>query len=211
MKIISFSPSSKSNQQVWLKFDDSSFLPFKLDDIVLFKIKKNVDISTDEYRLIQSLSASYSLNNYALRQLAISPKTKLVLTQKLSLYSQKLSHRYNFSKDIFPGLISKIVTDLDSQNYLNESDFVSYFLKKNSRKSASEIRFQLQRLGISRHHIPSAISGEQDKIRQLLLKKLRHQDLSDVNTKNKIISFLFRKGFAIGDVKTIIDEHLNSR
>lgn len=210
MQIITIS-SARLPERVWLKFDDDSLLPFKVDDVVLLKLKKFIDLSSTEYETVQKYSASYLLYEYAIRQLAISPKTRLALDQKLRLYSRKIIFKYNYPSKLVSSLVPVTLEKIDEKGLINDDEFVAYYIRRHPHKSLMDIKFSLQHLGVDLKDHPHLFVSEKDKIRTLITKKLRHQDLTDVNTKNKLISFLCRKGFALGDVKTIIDEYNNSR
>jgi SOS response regulatory protein OraA/RecX len=210
MQIITIS-SARLPERVWLKFDDDSLLPLKVDDVISLKLKKFVDLSASEYDKVQKHSASYLLYEYAIRQLAISPKTRLALDQKLRLYSQKIIFKYNYTHNLVSSLITTTLGIVEEKGLINDAEFVAYYIRRHPRKSLMDLKFSLQRLGVDLKDHPHLFVSEKDKIRLLITKKLRHQDLTDVNTKNKLISFLCRKGFALGDVKSIIDEILNSR
>jgi len=208
MQIITISPARLS-QRVWLKFDNDSLLPLRIDDVATLHLKKFTDISTEEYQRLQRYSANYLLHEYAIRQLSISPKTKLSLTQKLKIYSQKIIYKYNFSSSLISSLQTDVVNDIVAKGLLNDQDYIDYYIKRHPRKSLSELKYFFQSQGIN-GSLSLAVS-DKEKIMTLVKKQSRHLDLTDVNTKNKLISFFFRKGFAISVVKTTIDEYLKSR
>ncbi|MFA5894684.1 MAG: RecX family transcriptional regulator [Candidatus Shapirobacteria bacterium] len=205
MQIITISPSRKSQQQVWLKFDDGTLLPFKVDDIVRLKLSKFTDISSDFFQTILVASATYLLLEYSLRQIAISPKTEKSLQQKLKIYCQKLKFKYNFSLDLIYPLIDSTVQRIVDDGLIDNQGYVDHLLRKYPRKSSAEISYLLRQQGIT--YAPKLDSSvEITKIKNIIIKKYSSYNLADYNVKNKLVSNLARKGFPIEFIKTAIDE-----
>lgn len=203
MQLVTISPSPHP-PKVWLKFSDDSLLPFKLDDVVSLGIKKLTDLDEDILNKIYFSSLRYILLEYALRQVAISPKVKKVLLPKLN---QKL--RYYISKYQYPDLgyqsiIEETLAYLGDHQLLDSRQYSSHIIHKYKNKSRREIDFILQSQGIkvSADTIPS----DREKIVHLIQKKMKTIGIVDVKQKNKLISALARKGFAIGEVKSVIDD-----
>ncbi len=209
MQIITISPSRKS-QQVWLKFDDNTLLPLKVDDIVRLKIVKFTDISNESYQVIQHASACYLLLEYALRQVAISPKVEQVIRQKLKEYCRRITMKYSLPSDILPSIIEDTISRLVDDQLLDEAEYVRYLVKKFPKKSSSELVYLLRRLGV-KHQLPVNSDVEKDKILSLINKKYRSIDLTDYIQRNKLISRLSRKGFPIEFIKSAIDESIKVR
>lgn len=210
MQIITISPSRKSQQQVWLKFDEGTLLPFKVDDVVRLKLSKFNDISSELHQTILLASANYLLLEYSLRQIAISPKTQKSLSQKLKMYCQKLKFKYNFSLDLLYPLIDPVVTRIVDDGLIDNQAYVEHLLRKYPRKSQMEITYLLRQQGISFSPTPDS-QQEIAKIKNIILKKYHSYNLADYNVKSKLIGNLCRKGFPIEFIKTAIDETLQVR
>lgn len=194
-------------QKIWLKFDDNRILPLKIDDLVVLGIKKYTDIDNEFFKKIQLFSANFVMTEYALRQIAISPKTLKLLRQKLQIYSHRLIQKYQFSSQLLSSAIEKVIEYINSKGLIDDTKFIEYYLRRHPKMSQMQIKYNLQNLGI----VYINHSSDKDKIIQILSKKVGNKDLTDFNTKNKLISALYRKGFAIGDVRTAIDEYLSIR
>lgn len=193
---------SRQPQKIWLKFDNDSLLPLRVDDLVILGIKKFIDIDSDFFKKIQESSAKFALTEYALRQIAISPKIAKLLTQKLKIYSHRLVQKYNYPRDLISNLIEIVVAEISQKNLLDEAAFIESYLRRHQKMSQLQLKYNLRALGLS--YIPT--SSDKEKIVKLLSSKISNLDLSDFKTKNKLIASLCRKGFAIDLVKTTIDE-----
>lgn len=206
--------ASRINNRVNLIFSDGSYLPLFIDDVVKLSLHKGQEIDQKLYEIIKNTSLLYLGREYALRQIAISPKTEKSLKLKLKLFFQKIRKKFNLttSDSIFI-IIDQIISDLNSKNLLNQTNFVSYFINKNHHKSKTEILYLLSQQGIEiTSEITNQLSSDDDY--QLIekyfdKKKVSADSLKDFNYRQKIITALFRRGFKLSDIKAVIDARLN--
>ncbi len=202
MEIISVNPSRRNNRLIWLKFSDGSLYPFPVDDYVLMGLKKT-DIDETLLTDIQTRSARFILREYSLRQITISPKIRTILSPKLRQYSHKLNLKFKYPEGLVSGLISEVLDWLESQNLLDEKQYIDYFIRRHRHQSAVQTTFQLRRLGLDPH---LEMAPETDKITTIIEKKYHQSDFDDYKIRNKITAALYRKGFALDDIKTAIDD-----
>jgi SOS response regulatory protein OraA/RecX len=141
-----------------------------IDDVVKLGLKKNNEADVAQ---LKEFSQNYLAKEYALRQIAISPKTEKILKQKIK---QKFR---DFNSDELVGELTK---------YLNEDDYISYIQRKFKNKSNREISYRLKIAGIDY----SSRNDDKEKIRNLLLKK-----------KKLSISSLIQRGFSYPDIKSV--------
>jgi len=194
---------SRSNDKIWLTFDDGSFIPFKLDDYVLEKLKIGQEV--DFNRLCQ-LSLKFLLNNYALRQIAISPKIGAILIPKLKNQARYYQKKYN----IIAGssqIIDETINYLEANNWLDKTAYAKFLIKKHSKKS----KRYLEQL-FNFYHLDKTLLINNDKVnlKNLLLKKISHISKPlDFKTKSKLMQSMVQKGFAYSDIKSVIDETLH--
>ncbi len=208
MVLLSIKPSSNNNL-VWLKFSNSKILPLFVDDLIRLNLSKDTEITDNLNEQIQQLSFSYLLKEYALRQIAMSPKTEKVLSPKLKIKSQRLQKKYQYSSNVNPSiLISNIINQLNEKNLLNPDHFAQYYIKRHPKMSRLQLINRLKYFGVN--YIPQNISvvDDIDKIKNILRKKYLNLNLSDYNVKTKIYSALIRQGFTLNDIKNTIDELL---
>jgi len=169
MKIQRLKPSRIKNR-INVVFDDGGYLPLFIDDVVKNSLKVGEECDFDK---LKDMSINYLARQYALRQIAISPKVEAILRRKLR---QKFRD-YN-PDDLIDSL----------KPYLDEKKFIEYFVAKNKKKSNREIEFRLKMLKINYH--PEQL--DQEKIEKILQKK-----------KNISISALMTRGFAYDDIKSV--------
>lgn len=206
--------ASRIPNRVNLIFSDGSYLPLFIDDVVKLSLHKGQDVDDLLCQNIKDKSLIYLGREYALRQIAISPKTEKSLKLKLKLFFQKIKKKFNLNTDDSISIvIDQIITDLNSKNLLNQENFISYFINKNRHKSKTQIIYLLSQQGIE---ITSEITNqftsenEQKLIEKFLNKKRVSADLlKDFNYRQKITASLFRRGFKLSDIKAAIDAILN--
>lgn len=197
---------SRSNDKVWLTFDDGTFIPFKIDDIVIHKIKTGI---IDNYDFLCELSLKFLLNNYALRQIAISPKIAPILLPKLKNQAQYYIKKYKLTSNNTNKIIDEIINYLENNNWLNQDNYAKFIIKKHHKKS----KRYLEQL-FSFYHLDKTIlqNNDKDTLKNLLLKKIsKLLKPLDFKTKNKLTQSLLQKGFAYFDIKSVIDEIQQTR
>ncbi len=197
---------SRSSDKIWLTFDDGSFMPFKIDDFVIHKIKIGTEV---DYNFLCQLSLKFLLNNYALRQIAISPKINQILIPKLKNQARYYQKKYSFPDINSSQIIDETINYLENNNWLNQDNYAKFLIKKHSKKS----RRYLEQL-FNFYHLDKTllINNDKNNLKNLLLKKINKLSKPlDFKTKNKLIQSLVQKGFAYFDIKSTIDEVANIR
>lgn len=207
---------TRSSNSVILVFKNGSILPFSPDDVVAMGIKKYEELSSDFLREIYQKSINHQLWEYSLRQLLIISRPEKIITQKLKKYSQKIIHLANIQDnlvDVSP-IIDKIIFRLKNMGILNNSVYAAGFVRKSHNKSKRQIIMELNRKGVGQSDQLLAVSelNDQDKIKKFFeKKKYTVKNFSDWKEKNKIIASLYRRGFALSDIKSVIDDLLINR
>ena len=211
MLILTNIKTSRVPNRVNLIFSDDSYLPFLIDDVVKLSLQKNQTIDEETFSRIISAALFYLGLEYALRQVAISPKTQKIISQKLKLFFLKTGRKYKhfigFKTD---QIISTIINQLNSRNLLNQDDFIKSFIAKNHRKSANQVKFLLSQKGVDVSNLKLEKTNDIESIKLILAKKrVNSQILKDFKAKNKLYASLFRQGFDISDIKAAIDDYLS--
>ena len=203
--------TSRIKNRVNLVFSDKNYLPFFIDDVVRLSLVKNQELNSEILDQIKYLSLLYLGKEYALRQIAISPKTEKILFQKLKIFFYKKTQKFNLlSLTPVDSIINQIIADLKEKKFLNQENFVDYFIKKNKFKSVVEIKYLLKQKGIDTSSLNISSDNENDSIKKILYKKkVNRKLLSDYSYKNKLYASLFRRGFTMVAIKTAIDEFLS--
>lgn len=192
---------SQSSDKVWLTFDDGSFIPFKMDDIVVHKIKTGI---IDNYEFLCELSLKFILNNYALHQIAISPKIGAILVPKLKNQVYYYINKYNLIVSNSDSIITDTINYLDEKGWLDKTAYAKFLVKKFSKKS----KRYLEQL-FSFYHLDKTLllNNDKDNLKNLLLKKIsKLPNPLDFKTKSKLMQSMVQKGFAYSDIKSVIDE-----
>ena len=95
----------------------------------------------------------------------------------------------------------------------NDERYAAHYAETASaRKSRTQIRFDLQKKGLSRELIDRALEGletadEKPLIRSLIGKKLRTGRTDDPRLLEKAAAACARKGFSASDIRAVISEY----
>ncbi|MFA5827903.1 MAG: regulatory protein RecX [Candidatus Shapirobacteria bacterium] len=210
MHITSIKPTRSSTTLI-LVFSNGSILPFSSDDWVKAGIKKFSELDPNLLDQIYKKSAEHQLKEYAVRQLAMRSLPEKIIKQKLKHYSQKFflsANIENFSVDVEP-IITQIIANLRNLKLINNSAYASGYAAKSTQKSKRQIIAELNQKGISPLDQNQAVLNLNDleKIKNFLKKKgYTNEKLSSYAQKNKIMAALYRRGFTISDIKSVVDD-----
>ena len=217
LKIDSIKPS-RFPLRLNLRLSNGLILPLLADDCFKLSLKKNQAINQSLLTQLVELSFSYLIEEYSLRQIALSPKTDKLLGQKINIKSRQLLHKYPLFKTHLKRktqIVSDIISKLSQKGLLNELDYARFLLNRHRHKSENYLKKLLSYHGINPHHLPydffTSLTPDLT-IKKYLLKKFpQPTDLADFNRKNKFIASMLRKGFSHFQVKTVIDDYLKKK
>lgn len=211
MMIIKTVKAGLATNLVWVTFDNGSFLPLFIDDVVRLKLKSNLEISDDQYHQIIDYSLYFLLKNYALRQVAISPKIASVIKPKLKLRFVQYCHKYKLPLVSADSYIQRVVDFLEEKKLLDQDQYAKYLISHHQRHSRRYLIQLLSSHGLDPNIYLTSLASDLPKINRLLIKKNPTlTDLSCYKTKNKIMASIVRKGFALSDVKNAIGDFAKS-
>lgn len=203
--------ASRQPEQVFLCFDNGQILPFPVDDVSRLHLVPGQDISNTLFFSIANIVLEHLLLKFALRQIAISPKTERILNFKLHLQLKKIIQRYHLTVSSSGDLINEVISYLHSRQLLNEADYVSHIINKCSHRSLFYIRSRLATAGVDIDNCQPLLQDRDDRSVLSHLVNRRLTDLADPKAKTRLIAKLMRKGFAFRDVKFVIDDLRQNR
>lgn len=218
MQIKAISPSRFPNRLI-INFDTGLRWPLFIDDVVRLQLKPTLTVDSKLLATISLVSLTYLSKEYALRQIAFSPKNRGVLSRKLDLNFIKIKAKYRYSLEFtdYQSLKNTLLDDLSQKGLLNDTQFVDHYLRRHPRYSRLQIRAALLHLGVSAATVDSALTttvapDDRAKITDFLIrKKVTLAQLSDYSYRQRLTAALFRKGFSVSEVKNAIDDFRNTR
>lgn len=129
----------------------------------------------------------HKLYDYALFQLAISPKSEFGLIQKLKQKRRRLD----------PTLpIDPIIKKLKRLGFLDDQVYLEYFLRRHPLWSSRRLSYELKRQHID---YQAPFGSDLKKIKKIISKQA-------TKDKNKLFAKLSRLGFSLSDVIIAFDE-----
>ena len=108
-------------------------------------------------------------------------------------------------------VINRVVEFLKEYRLIDDRVYTENFIRMNQeKKSRRQIAFELQQKGVDRQDISRILEGSaQDDLaaaRNLLKKRLRTADLSDLKEKNRLGAYLGRRGFSYDVIRRVMQE-----
>ncbi|KKS88249.1 MAG: regulatory protein RecX, regulatory protein [Microgenomates group bacterium GW2011_GWC1_43_11] len=152
------------------------------------------------------------LLGFGLNYISIRPRSE----QEIRSYISKKINKWKIS----PELLEKVMTRLGELGYVDDLKFALAFIGSRNRsrpKGAILIRMELQKKGVDEDSIKSALTllkqdgggNEADLARNAAVKKLRSlRRYGKTEQRNKLFSFLMRRGFDHRAISSVIDELL---
>ena len=108
-------------------------------------------------------------------------------------------------------VINRVMEFLKEYRLIDDRVYTENFIRMNQeKKSRRQIAFELQQKGVDRQDISRILEGSaQDDLaaaRNLLKKRLRTVDLSDLKEKNRLGAYLGRRGFSYDVIRRVMQE-----
>lgn len=183
-----------------------------LNSDIYSKFRPGDSLTDEQIQHLSATSLENLLNEYALRQIAISPKNRQILHQKLQQKLPFFIKQYKYVLLDTGQIITKIIDKLATQNLLNESDFASYLLSRHKNKSSFFQKRILRQKGIDSDIVSNLFSrpdssGQIALITNLVNKyRLRYQNMPKYQQNQKILNLLYNRGFPLSLAKPIVDQ-----
>lgn len=138
----------------------------------------------------------------------------LHLLEKMDRTEQQIKNK--LKEGYYPeDIIERVIAFLNKYNFINDEEYAKKYVEYAKKtKSIKLILSELAKKGISKE-ILSDIKwetdnreGETNQIIELLYKKKYKENYMDTKEKNKIISYLLRRGYAYEDVNVAIKRYM---
>lgn len=210
IKVInSVEKDSKNKRSYRVEFDSGEAIFLNEEILVLKNIKPGRKFSLIELEEIIDNDDYIVCKNYAFNLVARFSKTKKQLEDKL------ISRGHNTKN------INKVLDLLQEYNLINDEVYAkNYILSKLPKEGKSKISFELSLRGVSKDIIESKfleLKEEDEEIFSDSLKKAaqkKYRELvqreSDIRKiKEKLYSYLARKGFNWDEIKSCVNNILN--
>lgn len=183
----------KNNEKRYSIFLDYNFA-FGIDeiDLLYFKLKENEELSEEKY--------NYIFNNILLKR----AKDKALKYLSYKMRSEKQVRQKLLEEDFPEIIINKLINILKKYNYINDNNFAKAFIKdKLNLKGYGifKISYELKMLGISEDIFNKYLQdenffNEEGKAIELLEKKIKKLNYIDFKERQKLYSYLARRGFS---------------
>ena len=201
MIVTDITEASKSKSNIYID-GEFAFQLYK-GELRQFNIKKDTEITSDIYNEIVGTVLTKRAKQRAMHLLEKRPYTEKALIDKLRDNS--------YSEEI----IEEAINYLKGFNYINDLDYALQYIDTYAEtKSVRRIEQDLRQKGIDKNTVEKAIAARKDEgelgderkmIVKLLEKKHYSSETADAKEKNKMMTYLYGKGFSIENIKSVMN------
>ncbi len=198
MRVTAVTPVDKRKCKVFLEEEDFAF-PLYRGEVERFHIQEGSELPETVYlRILEEILVPRAKER-ALYLLQAQGRTGAQMETKLS--------GDGYPKEV----INRVMEFLKEYRLIDDRVYTENFIRMNQeKKSRRQIAFELQQKGVDRLDISRILEGSaQDDLaaaRNLLKKRLRTADLSDLKEKNRLGAYLGRRGFSYDVIRRVMQE-----
>lgn len=203
--IITKIEKQKNNNKMYSIFLNNEFA-FSIDEVnlIYFKLKENEILTEEKYTKILDNILLKKAKDTALKYLSYKMRTEKQIKEKL------------ISKEFPESIINKVINILKKYNYINDDIFAKYFIKdKINIKGYGlfKIKYELKSLGIcekiyNKYLKDEIFLAEEKKAIELIQKKMKKIDILNYKEKEKLYSYLLRRGFSFDTINKALNTFL---
>lgn len=198
MRVTAVTPVDRRKCKVFLEEGDFAF-PLYRGETERFHIQEGTELPEGVYRRIVEEILMPRARERALYLLQSQGRTGSQMEKKLS-------------GDGYPEeVVSRVMEFLKEYRFIDDSAYTENFIRVNrEKKSRRQMAFELQQKGVDRQDISRILEeNPQDDLaaaRNLLKKRLRTADLSDLKERNRLGAYLGRRGFSYDVIRRVMEE-----
>ena len=204
MKITRIVKKDSKNVSIHLDNDDVIFINYEV--FIKSGLRKNDNISENQIDPLIKENQKFAVKQRAFRYLGrrLLSENELRIKLKLKRYDENI--------------IDEVIEDLKGKNYLDDLEFANIFSSENIRNKfwgKNKVKAELMRRGINNEIIAKVLSekfpegNDLQNAVELAEKKykiLSHRNLEQKKVKEKMISFLFSKGYDYEVIKEAVGQ-----
>jgi len=183
-------------------FIDDEF-KFGLDEgtLIKFDLRKGIEITQEEIEKIENEEVNAKAFNVAANFLKTRERSKKEIRDKLKM------------KEYLPSVIEKVLEKLERLNIVNDKRFAEMFVRDRTRlnpKGRRALQMELAQKGIDKKTIEEVLletfseDVEAESLKKIFEKaEKKYSGFEDQEKKQKIIKYLFSKGFSWDIIESI--------
>jgi regulatory protein len=193
--------SQKINKRVNIYLDGKYAFPLDLNNFVKAGLKVGQKLSEKEVEALKEKDLKEKIFNKVLKFLSYRPRSEKEIVDYLK------------KKGASSTLIDKSIKKLKKLKFLNDRDFVTWWLEQRSTfrpRGKRALKMELIRKGIDREIIDEVLNKAVDELvlaKKAAQKKLKtYQRLEANEFRKKMTGYLARQGFAWDSIKEALEE-----
>lgn len=182
--------------------DEEYYFSLYYKELKHYNLKTSTEINPNTIELI---------GNDVIVRRGIQYVYHLIATRDYTTYKLKQKLRGANYRDEY---INQIIHYVENKGIVNDQRFAKeYYRQMKEKKSLMAIKYDLIKKGINKLIVEKAIEDQEHDeypaIRRLALKKTKGKSNLTYEEKNKLLRYLYNKGFAIDRINKVIHEIQN--
>lgn len=186
----------KYKYKVYVDYDYVFWLTWK--ELYFWKVKENAEISEEQYKKIVKESILPKAKRKAISYLEKSNRTEQEIREKLK--------RELYQEDV----IESAIKFLHNCHYINDDWVAENFVRANqANHSRRWMEMKLAQKGIDKERLHIFFEEEYSEevaIQKEIKKKLKGKEQITWEEKNKIMAYLYRKGYSIHETRKAMEQ-----
>lgn len=186
----------KYKYKVYMDYDYVFWLTWK--ELYFWKVKENAEISEEQYKKIVKESILPKAKRKAISYLEKSNRTEQEIREKLK--------KELYQEDV----IESAIKFLQNCHYINDDWVAENFVRANqANHSRKWMEMKLAQKGIDKERLHIFFEEEYSEevaIQKEIKKKLKGKEQITWEEKNKIMAYLYRKGYSIHETRKAMEQ-----
>lgn len=196
----------KKNKRFNVFVDQKYAFSVSEENLLKFKLKSGLSLNEKEIKIITNDEFYKKILDYCINFLSFRPRTEKEVTDYIvKKISIKQDIPFQQAKD--SQIIPEIIKRLKKYKYINDKDFIAWWIKSRNdskQKGIRLIKLELRQKGITRELLDQIVTNSDDQIKlaitALTKKKAKWQRTDPKQLKTKVLYYLGSRGF---DMDTI--------
>jgi len=198
----------KKNKRFNVFIDQKYAFSVSEENLLKYKLKPALDLDEKEIKVITNDEFNKRILDYCINFLSFRPRTEKEVTDYII---KKISTKQNipFQQAKDSKIISEIIKKLKKYKYINDKDFIAWWIKSRNdskQKGIRLIKLELRQKGIAKDLLDQVSENSDDQLKlalkALAKRKGKWQRTDPKLLKSKALYYLGSRGFDMETIKS---------
>jgi regulatory protein len=199
----------KKNKRFNVFIDQRYAFSVSEENLLRYKLKSGLSLDEKEVKNITNDEFFKKILDNCINFLSFRPRTEKEVTDHI-IKKISIGQNIPFQQAKDSQIISQIIKKLKKYKYLNDADFVAWWIKsrnESKQKGLRLIKLELRQKGISKDLLDKIISNDSDQealaLKALEKKRSKWQRTDPKKLKTKVLYYLASRGFDMDTIRSV--------